>query len=56
MMRLILVFFGLASFGVGFYAQNMPITTYGFLFGILVAILIVVPDWPVFNKHPVGWR
>ena len=39
------------------YARNWwPYTTYGMCGGFLVASIICAPDWPFFNRNPVGWH
>ncbi|KAK7028396.1 signal peptidase complex subunit 1 [Favolaschia claudopus] len=43
------------SFVLGFAAQNLQVT-FGF-FGVstLLLALIVLPPWPMFNRHPTQW-
>ncbi|KAJ8091693.1 hypothetical protein PM082_020928 [Marasmius tenuissimus] len=43
------------SFVAGFASQNIRVT-FGFLgVSTLLLLAIVIPPWPMFNKHPVNW-
>ena len=40
---------------VGFVQQNFLSTFYGWLVGVCISVVLCVPDWPLFNRHPVSW-
>ncbi|KAG7085502.1 hypothetical protein E1B28_003064 [Marasmius oreades] len=43
------------SFVAGFASQNIRVT-FGFLgISTLLLFAVVIPPWPMFNKHPVTW-
>ena len=39
----------------GYLAQDFKTTFYGWLAGLVLAMLICVPDWPIFNRNPTPW-
>ncbi|MBW0477978.1 hypothetical protein O181_017693 [Austropuccinia psidii MF-1] len=43
------------AFVVGYLAQSMLLTYGVFGAGFLTALLVIVPPWPVYNRHPVAW-
>ncbi|KAJ7640322.1 microsomal signal peptidase [Mycena polygramma] len=43
------------SFILGFALQNMQLTFGIFGVSTLLLILVVVPPWPMFNRHPTQW-
>lgn len=43
---------GAIAFLVGFFAQDIYLTLYIGLGGTALAFLVVVPQWPFYNKHP----
>ncbi|KAI5801453.1 microsomal signal peptidase 12 kDa subunit-domain-containing protein [Peziza echinospora] len=51
----ILILSGIIGWLVGFYLKDVIYTVYIGLAGSLLAFLLVVPPWPVYNKHPLRW-
>ncbi|KDR72879.1 hypothetical protein GALMADRAFT_252206 [Galerina marginata CBS 339.88] len=46
---------GVVAFCVGFAVQDLRIT-FGIMgFATVVLALVVIPPWPMFNRHPVKW-
>ncbi|KAI0703401.1 microsomal signal peptidase 12kDa subunit, partial [Cytidiella melzeri] len=43
------------SFLVGLAVQSLQATFAVFGAGAILLLLITVPPWPMFNKHPVQW-
>ncbi|CAK3934358.1 signal peptidase complex subunit 1 [Lecanosticta acicola] len=43
---------GAIAFLVGYVAQDIYLTLYIGLGGTALAFLVVVPQWPFYNKHP----
>ncbi len=40
---------------IGFFTQDFLHTFYCWLAGLSVSVLLCVPDWPIYNRHPVKW-
>ncbi|EGB08606.1 hypothetical protein AURANDRAFT_17929, partial [Aureococcus anophagefferens] len=36
----------------GYFAQDFTVTFGGWAVGLVIAMLLCVPDWPMFNRHP----
>ena len=51
----ILVGFAAIAFLVGYLRQDFGSMMTLFGSGCAVAGVVAVPDWPVYNKHPVKW-
>ncbi|KAJ6558285.1 microsomal signal peptidase [Mycena capillaripes] len=43
------------SFILGFALQSMQLTFGIFGVSTLLLVLVVVPPWPIFNRHPTQW-
>ena len=39
----------------GYVAESFKVTFVIWLLGLVVAMILCVPDWPMFNRHPVDW-
>ena len=46
---------GSVAWVFGYLAQDFKQTFYGWLAGLVLAMLICVPDWPIFNRNPTPW-
>ncbi|KAF0979552.1 hypothetical protein FDP41_001416 [Naegleria fowleri] len=46
----------IVGFIVGFYFQKFSFGFYIFAIGTLLALILTVPSWPFYRKHPVVWR
>ncbi|PMD65167.1 microsomal signal peptidase 12kDa subunit [Hyaloscypha bicolor E] len=46
---------GAISFIVGFFLQDIKLSLYIGLGGTAFSLLLIVPPWPFFNRHPVKW-
>ncbi|KAH0831164.1 microsomal signal peptidase 12 kDa subunit [Lanmaoa asiatica] len=44
------------SFVLGFALQSLRITMETFALSTVALALVVLPPWPVYNKHPVKWQ
>ncbi|KAF8579142.1 microsomal signal peptidase [Ramaria rubella] len=53
--RYVLISSTIFSFLAGVISQSLRISFGVFSFGTLLLVLIVVPPWPLFNRHPVKW-
>lgn len=47
-----------AAFGflVGYVLEDFGVMMKIFSIGVLVAFVVTVLDWPMYNKNPVTWR
>ncbi|KAL3425786.1 microsomal signal peptidase 12 kDa subunit [Phlyctema vagabunda] len=46
---------GAISFFIGFFRQDIKLALLVGLGGTALTFLLVVPPWPVFNRHPIKW-
>ncbi|KAI6115731.1 microsomal signal peptidase [Pisolithus croceorrhizus] len=46
----------IASFAAGYVVQSLRVTMGAFALSTLLVAVMVVPPWPVYNRHPVQWR
>lgn len=51
----LIVIFGVIAWFFGYFAQDFTVTFGGWAVGLVIAMLLCVPDWPMFNRHPVPW-
>jgi signal peptidase complex subunit 1 len=50
-----LLLFGLIAFVAGYATSSFRLMVYICAAGLVVSLLLVVPDWPWYNRHPVPW-
>ncbi|KAI0315943.1 microsomal signal peptidase subunit [Amylostereum chailletii] len=55
MSQIVLFLLTAISFIAGFVSQSLQVTFALFGLGVLVLVLVVIPPWPVYNRHPVKW-
>ncbi|KAF8534187.1 microsomal signal peptidase 12kDa subunit [Trichophaea hybrida] len=53
--NVLLILSGLIAWIVGFVLQDLRYTVYIGLGGTALTFLVVVPPWPMYNKHPLTW-
>lgn len=56
LLRIILLVFSLAAFTAGTITNNVYSCFIVYGVGFLVASIVYIPDWPMYNQHPVSWR
>ena len=49
------IFFGSVAWVVGWFYGDFQVTFYGWSVGLGLALILCIPDWPMFNKKPVKW-
>jgi signal peptidase complex subunit 1 len=54
LVRIILAF-AAAGFLVGYVLGSFQLMAIINAVGLVVTLLLVVPDWPLFNRHPLEW-
>ncbi|XP_008792803.2 probable signal peptidase complex subunit 1 [Phoenix dactylifera] len=55
LMLISLVVFGVVAFGVGYAIGSFQIMMLIYGSGVVLTALITVPNWPLFNRHPLKW-
>ncbi|EGG04187.1 uncharacterized protein MELLADRAFT_108689 [Melampsora larici-populina 98AG31] len=53
--QIIILSFAVIAFGLGYIGQSMMITFGVYAVGVVIALLVVVPPWPCYNRNPVKW-
>jgi signal peptidase complex subunit 1 len=51
----IIIIFGAIGWVYGYMEQDFVHVFYAWGVGMILSIIICVPDWPWFNKHPIKW-
>ena len=51
----LIVILGAIGWVFGYVAQSFKITFTVWLGGLVVSMILCVPDWPMYNPHPVEW-
>eukprot|EP00249_Psilotum_nudum_P006218 c19553_g1_i1 orf=394-687(-) len=55
MMQYALMAAAVVAFVVGYVMSSFKITMMTYGGAVLIILLIVLPDWPYFNRHPLHW-
>ncbi|KIJ62402.1 hypothetical protein HYDPIDRAFT_94532 [Hydnomerulius pinastri MD-312] len=53
--RIVLIASSVISFVLGFAMGSLRVTMGTFSLSTLALSLVVLPPWPMYNKHPVKW-
>ncbi|KAF7792143.1 hypothetical protein EIP86_003173 [Pleurotus ostreatoroseus] len=53
--RVGLIAISVVSFLLGFALQSLRVTFSTFGAATALLLLVVVPQWPMYNRHPVTW-
>ena len=51
----IVIAFGIVGWIHGYIKQSIYFTVIWWFIGVLISIVLSVPDWPYFNRNPVKW-
>mmetsp|Transcript_21180 Transcript_21180/g.68323 ORF Transcript_21180/g.68323 Transcript_21180/m.68323 type:complete len:105 (+) Transcript_21180:2671-2985(+) len=51
----LIVVVGAIAWVCGYVAESFKVTFVIWLGGLVVSMLLCVPDWPMFNRNPVEW-
>mmetsp|Transcript_63588 Transcript_63588/g.143444 ORF Transcript_63588/g.143444 Transcript_63588/m.143444 type:complete len:96 (+) Transcript_63588:119-406(+) len=51
----IIIIFGGIGWLWGFYEKNFMYTFNAWAVGVVISVVLCVPDWPWFNRNPVVW-
>lgn len=55
LMQILLVGFAVVAFATGYALGSFQIMLLVFASGVVITTLITVPNWPLFNRHPLNW-
>jgi Microsomal signal peptidase 12 kDa subunit (SPC12). len=51
----IIIIFGSIGWVYGYMEQDFSYVFYAWVVGMVISLILCVPDWPWFNKHPIKW-
>jgi len=51
----IILIFGAIGWIYGYFQQDFAYVFYAWSVGMVTSVVLCVPDWPFFNRHPVQW-
>ncbi|BCS28852.1 signal peptidase complex subunit 1 [Aspergillus puulaauensis] len=51
----LLVVSGVVASLIGYIFQDIHLSLWAGLAGTLLTALIIIPPWPIYNKHPEKW-
>ena len=51
----LVILFGGIAWLYGYYLNDFEKTFYGWAAGLGLSLIICIPDWPFYNRHPVEW-
>ncbi len=52
---IIMLIFAVFSWLYGYYHQQFYLTVKGWAIGTVVALIISIPDWPMYNRNKIVW-
>ncbi|CAM8980041.1 unnamed protein product [Rhodiola kirilowii] len=55
LMQILLVSFALGGFATGYFLGSFLLMLQINGIGVVVTLIVTVPNWPWFNKHPLTW-
>lgn len=51
----IILLFGSIGWVYGYFLQDFTYVFYSWSVGVVISIVLCVPDWPIYNRHPIKW-
>ena len=51
----IILLFGSVGWIYGYILQDFTYVFYSWSVGVGISLVLCVPDWPIYNKHPIKW-
>ena len=51
----ITILFGAVGWIYGYFLEDFTYVVYSWGVGVALSILLCVPDWPIYNRHPIKW-
>jgi signal peptidase complex subunit 1 len=52
---ILVILFGGVAWIIGYIKNDFVITFYGWAAGLALALVLCIPDWPMYNRNPVTW-
>lgn len=52
---IITILFGIIAWIIGYVKGNFTFAFYGWCMGLALALVLCIPDWPMYNRNPVMW-
>mmetsp|Transcript_5079 Transcript_5079/g.5558 ORF Transcript_5079/g.5558 Transcript_5079/m.5558 type:complete len:108 (-) Transcript_5079:2261-2584(-) len=52
---IITILFSVVSWFVGYFKGDFLYTFYGWAAGLAIALILCIPDWPMYNRNKVIW-
>eukprot|EP01038_Epipyxis_sp_PR26KG_P011247 gene11247-15091_t len=49
------ILFGAIAWIIGYVKGDFVITFYGWSIGLILSLVLCIPDWPMFNRSKVTW-
>ena len=46
---------GAVAWVIGWYKNDFQVAFYGWAAGLGIALVLCIPDWPMFNRNKVTW-
>jgi signal peptidase complex subunit 1 len=50
-----IIYTSLLSFLVGWMRQDFTLMLVLFVAGVILTLVVTVPNWPMYNRHPIAW-
>lgn len=51
----IILLFGIVGWIYGYILQDFTYVFYSWSVGVGISLVLCVPDWPIYNRHPIKW-
>ncbi|KAG2706646.1 hypothetical protein I3760_05G113300 [Carya illinoinensis] len=55
LMQIMLLAFALIAFAMGYISGSFQMMVLIYAGGVVLTTLLTVPNWPLFNRHPLKW-
>ncbi|KAL8161707.1 hypothetical protein V2J09_013196 [Rumex salicifolius] len=55
LMQILLLAFAAVAFVIGYAIGSFQMMLLIYLGGVVLTALVIVPNWPPFNRHPLKW-
>mmetsp|Transcript_9850 Transcript_9850/g.13001 ORF Transcript_9850/g.13001 Transcript_9850/m.13001 type:complete len:84 (-) Transcript_9850:285-536(-) len=52
---IIICLFGAIGWAIGYVRQDFGVVFQFWSVGVVISVILCVPDWPFFNSHPIKW-
>ncbi|XP_027335896.1 probable signal peptidase complex subunit 1 [Abrus precatorius] len=55
LMQIMLLSFAVIAFALGYLIASFQMMILIYAGGVVLTTLVTVPNWPLFNRHPLKW-